>query len=137
MNAEEYARLLPQITPVNQPYWDGCAAGELRLQACDDCGRCRFPDSPCCPQCLSERHQWQRVSGTGTLWSWIVMHQRYFTAYADEVPYLVAYVKLAEGPFMITTLADPPEDLRIDLPVRAVFAPDPAGRMIPRFQLAR
>ena len=136
MNVEEYARLLPAITPASQPYWDGCAAGELRLQACEECGQYRFPDSPCCPQCLSERYQWRRVSGEGTLWSWIRMHQRYFAAFADELPYLVACVQLAEGPFMISTLADPPDDLRVDMPVRAVFVQDPAGRMIPRFRTA-
>ena len=57
---------------------------------------------------------WARRCGRAALITaiWIVMHQRYFAAYADKAPYLVAYVKLAEGPFMITTVADPPEDLR-------------------------
>ena len=135
MNTEQYAALLPEITAVNQPFWDGCAAGELRLQACGQCGRHRFPDSPVCPRCLSARFSWEPVSGEGTLWSWLRMHQRYFPAFADEVPYLVAYVRLAEGPFMISSLAEEPAELSPDLPVRAVFVPSPSGRVICKFRV--
>lgn len=135
MNAELYAALLPPVTSVNQPFWDGCAAGELRLQTCDQCGRQRYPDSPVCPRCLSPLFHWQAVSGEGRLWSWLRMHQRYFPAFADEVPYLVAYVKLAEGPFMVSALAEEPEKLAIDLPVRAVFVPAPGGRVICKFKV--
>jgi len=31
------AKPAPVPTPETQPYWDGCAAGELRLQRCADC----------------------------------------------------------------------------------------------------
>ncbi|PZG36817.1 hypothetical protein C1I98_26240 [Spongiactinospora gelatinilytica] len=133
MNVEAYARLLPDITAANKPFWDGCAAGELRLQTCTECDTHRFPDGPTCPNCLSRSHTWQTVSGTGTLWSWFTMHQKYFPAFADEIPYLVAYIKLSEGPFMISSLVDPPAELELDQPVRAVFGPDATGRPIVRF----
>ncbi len=136
MNTEQYATLLPEITSVNQPFWDGCAAGELRLQQCDQCGAHRFPDGPVCPRCLAGAFHWQRVSGTGTLWSWLRMHQRYFPAFADEVPYLVAYIKLAEGPFMVAALAEEPERLEVDMPVEAVFVPSPSGRVIAKFRVS-
>ena len=29
---------LPEITPVNQPFWDGTKAGKLMMQKCRDCG---------------------------------------------------------------------------------------------------
>ena len=135
MNAERYAELLPEITSVNQPFWDGCAASELRLQACDQCGHLRFPDSPVCPRCLSPRCHWQAASGQGTLWSWLRMHQRYFPAFADEVPYLVCFIKLAEGPFMISSLIEEPSRLTINLPVQAVCGPAPGGRVICKFQV--
>lgn len=136
MNVEAYSALLPEVTAENRPYWDGCAAGELRLQSCDGCGARWFPQAPVCPRCLSDSFTWKAASGAGTLWSWITMHQRYLPAFADELPYLVAYVKLAEGPFMISTLVDPPDELRLDLPVHAVFEPNASGRTIVKFAVA-
>ncbi|TYB42380.1 hypothetical protein FXF69_31690 [Actinomadura chibensis] len=133
MDVAAYKELLPEITPTNQPFWDGCAAGELRLQKCADCGRRRFPDSPVCPDCLSGSASWEAVSGAGTIWSWCTMHQKYFAAFADEVPYQLVYVRLAEGPLVISTLVDGSPEPRVDQPVRAVFRPDAAGRAVLRF----
>ncbi|RKS70904.1 hypothetical protein BZB76_5384 [Actinomadura pelletieri DSM 43383] len=133
MDVAAYEKLLPDITPRNKPFWDGCAAGELRLQRCTDCGRYRFPDAPVCPQCLSGSASWEAVSGTGTLWSWCTMHQKYFAAFADEVPYRLVYVRLTEGPLVISVLADEPDEPRLDQPVRVVFRPSPGGRVIPQF----
>ncbi|WP_067459959.1 Zn-ribbon domain-containing OB-fold protein [Actinomadura macra] len=133
MDVAAYAKLLPDITPSNKPFWDGCAAGELRLQQCSDCGRHRFPDAPICPQCLSGSASWAVVSGKGTVWSWCTMHQKYFAAFADEVPYRLVYVRLAEGPLVISTLADESAEPHIDQPVRAVFRPSPGGRVVLQF----
>ena len=49
------ARPVPVPTPETQPFWDGCAAGELRIQRCADCGRPYFYPRPVCPAC-SSRH---------------------------------------------------------------------------------
>ncbi|TMR03676.1 hypothetical protein ETD83_10115 [Actinomadura soli] len=145
MDVAAYAKLLPDITPRNKPFWDGCAAGELRLQKCADCGRYRFPDAPVCPECLSSSASWETASGAGTIWSWCTMHQKYFAAFADEVPYRLVYVRLAEGPLVISVLAEDSDDsaadsggtsskeLRLDQPVHAVFRPRPGGRVIPQF----
>ena len=29
---------LPELTPVNQPFWDAAKAGKLMMQKCEDCG---------------------------------------------------------------------------------------------------
>jgi uncharacterized protein len=135
MDAETYPPLLPEVTEINGPYWEGCRAGELRLQVCGACGTHRFPDSFVCPSCLSDRYTWQKASGRGTLWSWIVMHQRYFPAFADELPYNVAFVRLEEGPHLIASLVEVPDGPWIDQAVEAVFVPVPGGRVIPRFRV--
>ncbi|GAA4239823.1 OB-fold domain-containing protein [Actinomadura meridiana] len=131
--AERYERLLPEITPENKPYWDGLAQNELRLQCCDECGEYRFPESEVCPRCLSASFSWRAVSGKGRLWSWIRMHQRYLSAFDEVSPYLVAYVKLDEGPPVISTLVDEPDELAFDVPVRAVFQPGFSERPILKF----
>ncbi len=40
---------VPEPTPETQPFWDGCAAGELRLQRCTICGQAYFYPRPVCP----------------------------------------------------------------------------------------
>lgn len=137
MDAGAYQNLLPAITEANRPFWDGCRAGELRLQSCNACGTLRYPESYVCPKCLSAEYTWKATSGRGRLWSWIVMHQRYFPAFADELPYNVAFVHLDEGPHIMSSLVELPEGLRVDEPVEAVFVPMPGDRVIPRFRVLR
>jgi uncharacterized protein len=135
LDPESYQQLLPAVTDLNRPFWEGCGAGELRVQRCDVCATRRFPESFVCPHCLSSGYHWEAVSGRGTLWSWIVMHQRYFPAFSNELPYNVAFVRLEEGLNLITALVDPPADLCIDAPVEVVFVEVPDGRSIPKFKV--
>lgn len=118
MNIDAFDRIVQPVTDFNQAYFDGLAEHELRLQRCTHDGEYRFPAGPVCQRCLSADSEWVAVSGQATLWSWLRMHQKYFEAYDDERPYLVALVKLAEGPFMMSTVvgADP-ADLAIDQPL--------------------
>ncbi len=137
MKTEALARILPPVTEANSPYFEGLDVSELRLQRCTHDGTWRFPESPVCPKCLSEDFEWTAVSGRARLWSWIVMHQVYFEAFADEVPYLVAFVQLAEGPFLMSTVigADRSElsvDAELELDVISAN-----GIARPAFRLAR
>lgn len=135
MNREAYLQLLPTITEFNRPFWEGCTVGELRLQACDECGRSWYPESPVCPACLSGRFTWKAAAGRAKLWSWIIMHQRYLEAFSDELPYLIAFVQLEEGPFMTSTLVDPPDDLRCGMPLQVEFSQVSEERSIPKFRV--
>jgi hypothetical protein len=49
------------------------------------------------------------------------MHQRYLPGFADEGPYLVAFVQLEEGPYMMSMIVDPPEGLACGMPLEVVF----------------
>lgn len=85
-------------------FWDYVQSQELRLQQCDNCGTIRYPPAPVCPACLSESSEWARMSGTGTLLSWVVFHRSYFAEL--PTPYWVAAVELTEGPILIANLLD-------------------------------
>ena len=98
------AKPLPVITGENQPFWDACKAGELRMQQCTECRHVRYPISPVCPRCLSPGAAWIRLSGRGTVFSYIVFHQVYHPAYNDDVPYNVAMIQLEEGPRMFSNI---------------------------------
>jgi uncharacterized protein len=121
MDLDAFERLLPAVTDGNAPYWDGLAADELRLQFCTHDDTPRFPESPVCPVCLSPDSVWRPVSGDATLWSWVVMHQKYFEAFDDERPYPVAFVRLAEGPLMVSTVVGDRGALAVDAPLRLTF----------------
>ncbi|MBO0692338.1 MAG: OB-fold domain-containing protein [Acidimicrobiaceae bacterium] len=137
MDPVAYPDLLPAVTDANRPFWDGLREGELRLQSCTACGTRRYPESYVCPKCLSPDSTWQATSGRGRLWSWIVMHQRYFPASAFELPYNVAFVQLEEGPHLMSSLIEIPDGLRIDEPVEAVFVPVAGDRVIHKFRVLR
>jgi uncharacterized OB-fold protein len=113
----------PVPTPETQPFWDGCAAGELRIQRCLDCGQPYFYPRPVCPACGSANVEWFTASGEATLYSYVINH-RPAPGFEDEAPYAIAVVQLAEGPRMMTNLTGAPhvpEDLELDMPLRVTF----------------
>lgn len=132
----EYAKPLPRVTADNRAFWDATKRHELRLQRCGSCGRFRYPPAPVCPACLSETAEWARVSGRGTVTTFIVMHKVYFPGFAGDVPYNVVQVELEEGPRLTANLIDVPNDqLRVGMAVEAVFDDVTPEITLPRFRL--
>jgi uncharacterized OB-fold protein len=116
--------MLPTLDDLNRPFWEGCAAGELRLQACRSCGRIRYPISDACPVCLSPDYQWRTMSGEGEILSWVVFHHGYHPAWRGRTPYNVVLVQLREGPRMIGNVEPLGlTDLSVGAPVRVTFVP--------------
>lgn len=85
-------------------FWDYVQAKELRLQRCSDCGYVRYPPAGVCASCLSESFEWEKMSGDGTLLSWVVFHRPYFPELPP--PYVVGAVQLSEGPILLANLLD-------------------------------
>jgi len=116
---------VPVPTPETQPFWDGCAAGELRIQRCAECGRPYFYPRPVCPACGSRNVEWFTASGRATLYSYVINH-RPAPGFEDEAPYAIAVVELEEGPRMMTSIVGlpaTPEALELDMPLRVRFEP--------------
>jgi uncharacterized OB-fold protein len=90
--------LLPLSDEESEGFWTGTAAGELRLQACGACGILRFPPRVMCSHCRSTERVWRRVSGRGTIWSFVVAHPPLLAAYLPFAPYPVITVALDEDP---------------------------------------
>lgn len=114
---------MPVPTPETQPYWDGAAAGELRIQRCVDCGGPYFYPRPVCPSCGSFNVEWFTASGDATLYSYVINY-RPAPGFEEEAPYAIAVVQLAEGPRMMTNLVGvpaTPEALVLDMPLRVTF----------------
>jgi uncharacterized protein len=117
------AKPVPEPTPETQPFWDGCAAGELRIQRCRACGKPYFYPRPVCPECGSTDVEWFTASGRATLYSYVINH-RPARGFEQDGPYAIAVVQLAEGPRMMTNLVgvpNTPEDLVLDMELQVTF----------------
>lgn len=90
--------LTPVVDDDGAPFWEYAARGELRVQTCADCAEPRFPPRPCCPHCQSFASEWRAVSGRGRVWSYVVPHPPLLPDYAEQAPYNVIVVELADAP---------------------------------------
>jgi uncharacterized OB-fold protein len=131
-----YTKPLPRVDSISRPYWESARRHELRLQQCSACGMVRFPPKLRCPACLSPQATWELMSGRGRVWSWIEMHQQYFAGFKDELPYVVLWVQLDEGPMIMTNLVESDRSrLRCDAPVEVTFADVTDEVTLPQFRL--
>ncbi|MFE7834665.1 Zn-ribbon domain-containing OB-fold protein [Streptomyces sp. NPDC057474] len=90
--------LTPVVDDDGAPFWEYAAKGELRIQACADCGELRFPPRPCCPHCRSFATEWRQVAGRGRIWSYVLPHPPLLPDYAEQAPYNVVLVELTDAP---------------------------------------
>ena len=125
----------PTITAVNRPFWEGCARGELVVQRCRACARLRYPAGAVCPDCLAGEATWERLGGTGKVFSFVVFHRAYHPAWEKRVPYSVALIELDEGPIMLSNIVDAdPATLAVGQAVRVAFERVDAELSIPVFK---
>ncbi|MCC6382911.1 MAG: Zn-ribbon domain-containing OB-fold protein [Dehalococcoidia bacterium] len=109
---------LPEADEASRPFYDGALAGRLMLMRCDDCGTVRLPSRRHCDRCLSTETTWVQASGRGSVRTFAVMHRVYHPGFADEVPYNIAVVELAEGPRIVSNLVGVSNaDIRLGMPV--------------------
>ena len=77
-----------------------------------------------CPFCHSTDLEWFEASGEGRIHTYAVQH-RAFGGWAEEAPFVTAFIDLDEGDRMLTVLrgVDPekPEDIKIGAKVRVEF----------------
>lgn len=114
-------RPVPVVTPLTEPYWAAAREGRLVLQHCGACeGLTHFPSDVCAHCGDSRRLGWREVSGHGRVYTFSVIHRTAVPGFT--VPYVVAWIDLAEGARVFGNVHGcPPDDVRIDMPVRVVF----------------
>lgn len=127
MATKEMTYVAPTVYPEAQPYWDAASEGRLLVKRCQDCGEHHHYPRAACPFCHSERTEWREASGRGTIYSYSVMRRA-------PVPYVIAYVTLAEGATMMTHIVDcDPDQVRIGQTVKVSFRPSQGGPPLPVF----
>jgi uncharacterized OB-fold protein len=125
----------PDVIAEAKPYWDGAADGRLVLPKCSGCDEVIWHPRTWCPSCGRAGVTWIEASGRGTVYSHTTVRRGGPPAYADAMPYVVAYVELDEGPRVLTNIhTDDPDGVRIGQVVEAVFDPV-EGTALTRFRV--
>ena len=115
-------RPLPLVTPTNEFFWRGGAAGELRFKRCTRCQNYIHPPAPVCSECLCMDLVVEAVSGRATLAAYTVNHQPWLPDFPP--PYIIAIIEIEEQPSvrLTTNIVNCDEDdLEIGMPLRVVF----------------
>lgn len=89
----------PMINKDTSYFWEGTAAGELRIQKCNSCGELRHPPGPVCPTCHAMDRGYVVASGRGTVHSFLVHHAP--AVPGKQIPLTLALVDLDEGVRMV------------------------------------
>ena len=128
---------LPSLdAEVDRTFWEAAAEGRLLIQACPDCGERQFFPRSWCHYCGSGTVEWIEVEGTGRVHTHTVIRRATeLPEFADEVPYVVAYVELDEGVRLCTNVVGcEPGAVEHGMPVEVTFAPVNESVALPQFR---
>jgi uncharacterized OB-fold protein len=118
-------------------YWREAAEGRLVVQWCPSCGNRQFYPRALCTACGGEP-EWEEASGRGTVYTFTVIRQQGAQPFRDELPYVVAMIRLDEGPLMMGNLTGCPVDnVSIGMPVEAYVVEADEGVGVPFWRPAR
>ncbi len=85
---------------------------------CSGCSALSFPPRSICSKCGSEKSESFRFSGNGVIVSYTIIHAAP-DGFEKNVPYLIALIKLDEGPVITSQITD--KTLSIGARVKVVF----------------
>ena len=130
-----YKKPLPKIDEESKGFWEACRRHEFALQRCRNCGELRYYPRAVCPECMSGEVEWIVASGRGEVYTFTATHQNQMPGFREDLPYVLAYVKLDEGLLVLTNVVECPVDrVRIGMPVEVVFEDVNDEIAIPRFR---
>ena len=77
----------------------------LTGEKCPNCGHAIFPPRDVCPECAAEAKTLFQFSGKGEVYSFTTV-QDAPAGFEEQAPYVLAIVKLDEGPMVTAQLTD-------------------------------
>lgn len=120
----EYNKPLPIPQSWSKEFWNGTKAKKLLLKKCKDCGHIDFPPYLYCSECMSMEHEWVESKGKGRVYSFSTTYVGAPPAFVKDQPYTLIFVDLEEGIRLLSVMKECAlEDLKIGMPVEAVFEP--------------
>jgi len=115
-------KFFPKRNPDTAAYWDACQRHELLIQRCSNCGALQFYPRNLCTGCGSNSLGWVTASGHGKVLSRTIVRRAVSAAYADDVPYVIALIKLQEGVVMMSKIVGcEPESVHTGMAVEVKF----------------
>ena len=95
----------PLIDTDSAGFWEATRHGRIALCRCSDCGVWLARPLELCNRCEGPT-SFTDVTGSGTIYSFIVVHHGSVPAFAAFVPYVLALVEFDEGPRLPGILLD-------------------------------
>jgi uncharacterized OB-fold protein len=128
---------LPTDEPIRgretKVFWDAVNDESLLLPRCDSCDHVIWYPRLFCPVCHSTDVSWFEADKRGSIYSFTVVRQAY-GPWKAMVPYVIAYVELADGPRVLTNIVDcDPESIAVGDQVEFVIDRSPEGAGVYRF----
>ena len=135
------AKRVPVPDEASAPFFDGALHEELMLLRCRACATYQSPIAYIgvplrarCVTCFSGELEWAASSGNATLYSFVLMHQRYDEAFAADLPYNIVVVETEEGVRLTSQVVACPNDrLEIGMPLEVIFERMSDEVAIPKF----
>ena len=124
---------LGEPSPETAGYWDGVERDVLRVKHCRDCGKAHHPRRMFCDACPSAEMEWIDAAGTGTVYTYSVVHRAPDPVFQAEAPYAVGLVELDEGVYLFSRLIG---DVAIGARVQVAFEPVGSHGKLPVFHIA-
>jgi len=130
---------LPAIAPEASPFWQAAAQQKLAMQRCQACRAWVWTPRPACNECGSDQLEWTLLTGRGEIYSFTVIRQiagrGASKAFEPDIPYVVAWVDLVEGPRMITNIVGcSPDQVRLGMKVTVAFEQVAPDIWLPKFK---
>lgn len=114
-------------------FWEACERGEFVAQKCEPCDKLWHPPRPMCPDCHSLERSFAKLSGKGTILSWV--RQVRPASYGFDKSPIVILVQLEEGLRIVSNIVGdtPPEIGDI---VYVAFEKTAGSKAVPVFKKA-
>ena len=123
------------VTPETVAWWDATRERRLMVQQCQRCGHAQLYPRPICTSCGSLEVELSPAAGRGTIYSHTTVHRSPNPEFFVP-PYVVALVRLDEGPLLLTNIVGGTAgDARCDDSVQVTWEPLTDGRALPLFVL--
>lgn len=133
----EIKKQLPLITSSERPFWEGAKRHELMAYQCQNCRTFYYPVIHCV-SCDKPEMKWVKVSGKGHVYTFVIYHQLYHPAWKEDIPYNVCWIKLDEGPLLLSNLVQcKNEEIYIGMPVEVIFEDATEEVTLPKFKPLR
>ena len=87
-----------------EAFWAATREKAFKYQQCKACHTVIFYPRSHCTGCTHGELEWKQSSGNGTVYSFSIVRQSYHPFFRNQVPYVVAWIDMDEGPRILSNI---------------------------------